>query len=124
MGRYAAAGSVSLGQRISGRSYSGMRICRGLFGPECSVAAGRWIVSTPEQIRYHGQRVIVYDAKGRYECRGVIVGRHKVVAGDTIYDVQPDQAESMAKRICGIPASQLRSAQPESAEPQNVMDTV
>ena len=85
----------------------------------CGVAARRRVV-TPAEIRYHGQRVIVYDAKGRYECRGVIVGIHR--SNPPIYDVQPDRAESMARRMCGIPANQLRSAQAESAEPQHVME--
>jgi hypothetical protein len=74
------------------------------------------------QVRYHGQRVIVYDAKGNYECRGVIVGINR--SNPPVYDVQPDRAESMAKRICGIPASQLRNVEAESAEPQHVMEGV
>jgi hypothetical protein len=77
-------------------------------------------MSTPEQLRYHGQRVIVYDAKGHYECRGVIVGVHR--CNPPFYDVQPDRAESMATRMCGIPSRQLRSAQEESDEPQHIRD--
>ena len=72
--------------------------------------------------RYHGQRVIVYDAKGQYEARGAIVGIHR--CNPPVYDVQPDRSETMAKRMCGIPANQIRSAQAESAEPQFVMDEV
>ena len=73
-------------------------------------------------LRYHGQRVIVYDAKGGYECRGFIVGIHR--CNPPVYDVQPDGGGTMAKRKCGIHAAQLRSAQPESAEAQFVTDAV
>lgn len=56
----------------------------------------------------HGDEVMVSDDKGNYEFRGKVVGRHKIVGGDYIFDVQPNRAESMSRRICGIPSSRLR----------------
>lgn len=73
--------------------------------------------------RYIGQRVIVYDAKGHYDCRGKIVGTHKIVGGDSIFDVDPDGDDgSMSKRICGIPACRLRSAGPVPIDPIHFKD--
>jgi hypothetical protein len=87
-------------------------------------------MTMPDQLRRHGDEVLVFDAKGNYECRGVIVGVHR--CEPPIYDVQPNRAESLAKRMCGIPASQLRSvAKPFLAyerkpaeKPQHVLDEV
>lgn len=72
--------------------------------------------------RYHGQRVIVYDKQGRYEFRGKIMGTHKIVGGDSIFDVQPDGYGTLARRVCCIASSRLRSAGPESSEPIHVKD--
>lgn len=56
---------------------------------------------------HHGDQVLVYDAKGNYECRGAIVG---VYACDPPqFDVQPSRSESRAKRLCGIPEGRLQS---------------
>lgn len=54
----------------------------------------------------HGQEVAVFDRKGEYECRGKVVGIHR--CNPTMYDVQPNREESLARRVCGIPESQLR----------------
>lgn len=51
----------------------------------------------------------MYDARGNFELRGTIVGRHKVVGGDCVYDVQPRHRGSLTSRVCGIPGSRLRS---------------
>ena len=59
--------------------------------------------------RQHGDEVMVFDSKGNYELRGVIVGRHKIVGGDYIFDIQPNRQESLSKRLCGVPESRLRS---------------
>jgi hypothetical protein len=64
-------------------------------------------MSRPDDLRHHGDEVMVFDAKGNYECRGRIVGVHR--CHPPIYDVQPNKEESMARRMCGIPAAQLRS---------------
>jgi hypothetical protein len=77
-------------------------------------------VSAPT--RYHGQRVIVYDAKGGYENRGFIVGIHR--CNPPFYDVQPEGGGTMAKRMCGIPADRLRSAGTEPTGPIFVDDRV
>ncbi len=58
----------------------------------------------------HGDRVTVYDRHGNVECRGKIAGRHQIVGGDTIYDIQPDREFSMTARKCGIPAARIRRA--------------
>ncbi len=57
----------------------------------------------------HGQEVVVFDRKGEYEGRGKVVGIAMTRDGMR-YDVQPDRAESLARRICGIPEAQLRRA--------------
>ncbi|WP_020472402.1 hypothetical protein [Zavarzinella formosa] len=63
---------------------------------------------TFQHMRFNqAQEVIVLDAKGEYECRGIIVGRSNSKLGIT-YDVMPNRAESMNKRMCGIPESRLR----------------
>jgi hypothetical protein len=64
-------------------------------------------VTRPDSLRHHGDEVMVFDVKGNYELRGKIVGVNR--CEPPIYDVQPDRAESLAKRICGIPESRLRS---------------
>jgi hypothetical protein len=61
----------------------------------------------PDNLRHHGDEVMVFDSKGNYEFRGVIVGVHR--CDPPVYDIQPSRAETMAKRVCGIPAAQLRS---------------
>jgi hypothetical protein len=64
-------------------------------------------VTRPEGLRHHGDEVLVFDAKGNYECRGVIVGVHRCEPPH--YDIQPNRQESLSRRICGIPESRLRS---------------
>jgi hypothetical protein len=64
-------------------------------------------MSRPETLRNHGDEVMVFDANGNYELRGVIVGVHR--CDPPHYDVQPSRAESLSRRICGIPESRLRS---------------
>lgn len=54
----------------------------------------------------HGQEVMVFDTRGNYELRGKIMGVHR--CNPWQYDVQPNRAESLAKRVCGIPHDQLR----------------
>jgi hypothetical protein len=64
-------------------------------------------MTRPDDLRHHGDEVMVFDAKGNYECRGRIVGVHR--CEPPIYDVQPNKEESMARRMCSIPESRLRS---------------
>ena len=75
-----------------------------------------------------GDEVLVFDGQGNYELRGRIVGRY--AGGVNLYDVQPNRAESLSKRLCGIPASRLRTvAKPflayerkPDAEPRHILD--
>lgn len=54
-----------------------------------------------------GDQVIVMDRRGQEECRGVIVGVHRIVPPH--YDIQPFREQSMTGRVCGIPESRLRA---------------
>lgn len=60
-------------------------------------------------LRNIGDEVMVSDRHGNYEFRGVIVGRHMIVGGDAIYDVQPNRTKDLPQRKVGIPGTQLRS---------------
>jgi hypothetical protein len=64
-------------------------------------------MTAPDRLRHIGDEVMVYDARGNYEIRGVIVGRY--ACDPPIYDVQPNRAESLTRRMCGVPESRLRS---------------
>ncbi len=66
-------------------------------------------MTRPDNLRHHGDEVMVFDSKGKYEFRGRIVGRSQAVGGDYFYDVQPNREESLARRVCGIPENRLRS---------------
>lgn len=66
--------------------------------------------------------------RGEYEFRGKIVGRAMTYLG-MHYDVQPNRAESLAKRVCGIPEDRLRPVgkpvlayEKSEAKPQHIMD--
>jgi hypothetical protein len=60
-----------------------------------------------DNLLQHGTDVLVFDAKGHYECRGVIVGVHR--CSPPVYDVQIRNTQSLSFRRCGIPEAQLRS---------------
>jgi len=85
-------------------------------------------VSRPDDLRHHGEEVMVFDAKGNYECRGRIVGVHR--CDPAFYDVQPNRAESLSKRLCSIPPDRLRSVgrpilayeRKRQPEPKHVLD--
>ena len=75
----------------------------------------------------HGQEVMVYDRHGNYEFRGKVMGVHR--CNPYQYDVQPNRAESLAKRVCGIPEERLRAVgrpylayEKRETKPQHVMD--
>lgn len=57
---------------------------------------------------HHGCVVSVYDHNGRFELSGRIAGRHKIVGGAYIYDIEPLAEYSLKRRICGIPESRVR----------------
>lgn len=64
-------------------------------------------MTRPVSSRQIGDEVLVLDSKGNYEFRGVVVGVHRCES--PIYDVQPNRADSLSKRVCGISDSRLRS---------------
>ena len=58
-----------------------------------------------------GDPVVVLDGRGEYELRGSIAGRYAAGVnhpGENVYDIQPGRAESLSKRMCGVPEAQLR----------------
>jgi len=64
-------------------------------------------MTRPENLRHHCDEVMVFDAKGSYECRGVIIGVHR--AEYPFYDVLPRGEKSYSKAMLCIPDSRLRS---------------
>jgi hypothetical protein len=83
-------------------------------------------MTIPDRLRNIGDEVMVYDSKGNYELRGVIMGVY--ASNPPIYDVQPNRAESLSRRLCGIPESRLRSVgrpilayERKSADPQHIL---
>lgn len=54
-----------------------------------------------------GDEVMVLDTAGNYELRGRIVGRY--ACGVNLFDIQPNRAESLCKRLCGMPSTRLRT---------------
>lgn len=76
---------------------------------------------------HHGQEVLVYDHRGNYEFRGKVMGVHR--CNPYQYDVQPNQAESLARRVCGIPEGRLRAVgrpilayEKQEVKPKHVLD--
>lgn len=57
---------------------------------------------------HHGCIVSVYDKNGNFEMRARIAGRHKVVGGSYMYDVEPLAEYSLKLRECGIPEARIR----------------
>jgi hypothetical protein len=53
-----------------------------------------------------GDDVTVSDRDGQYECRGKVVGRY--ACETNLYDVQPNRAESMARRLHAVSEDRLR----------------
>lgn len=64
-------------------------------------------MTRPDNLRHHGDEVLVYDAKGNYACRGKIVGVHR--CDPAVYDVEPRDSRSLSERLHSIPESRLRS---------------
>jgi hypothetical protein len=60
----------------------------------------------------HGDPVVIYDQRKRYDGKGVICGRHESRDGP-IYDIQPEGELSLSERRRGIPEAQLRLASGE-----------
>lgn len=85
-------------------------------------------MTTPDKLRNIGDQVMVFDTKGNYEFRGTIVGRY--ACDPPLYDVQPDRAESLSRRLCGIQDARLRKVgrhilayeRKPAAEPQHILD--
>ncbi len=85
-------------------------------------------MTAPDNLRNIGDEVMVFDEHGNYELRGKIVGVHRI--SPPIYDVHPNRAESLSKRICGIPESRLRSVAKQilayerklPGEPKHILD--
>src|SRR5205085_159578 len=77
-----------------------------------------------------GDDVTVSDRNGQYECRGKVVGRY--ACETNLYDVQPNRAESMARRLHAIPEHRLRRVSREvrayepkpAAAPVHILDEV
>lgn len=75
----------------------------------------------------HGQEVAVFDANGKFILRGKVMGIPR--CNPTEYDIQPIREMSLARRLRGVPESQLRPIgrpvlayeRPES-KPKHVMD--
>jgi hypothetical protein len=75
----------------------------------------------------HGQEVIVLDRHGQYEFRGRVMGIHR--CNPTMYDIQPNREESLARRMCGLPENQLRPVgrpvlayERRETNPKHIMD--
>ena len=84
-------------------------------------------MTRPDSLRRHGDEVMVYDAKGIYEFRGVIVGVHH--CDPALYDIQPPGGFTLGSRRCGVPEKQLRSVsgpirayEPRNADARHIRD--
>jgi transposase InsO family protein len=64
-------------------------------------------MTAPDNLRNHGDEVMVFDAKRTYEYRGRIVGVHR--AATPFYDILPRGKVSLRDAMLGIPESRLRS---------------
>jgi hypothetical protein len=84
-------------------------------------------LSSPLQ---YGTYVCIIDRHGNIEDRGTIVGRHRVVGGGMIYDIQQRGERSMSKRICGVAENRIRCVdsrvkayeQKPSEDPRHIKD--
>lgn len=85
-------------------------------------------MTRPDNLRHHGDEVMVFDTKGQYELRGRIVGVHR--AEPPFYDVLPRGEKSLAKARWAIPEARLRSVGEAilayegapSPEPKHILD--
>jgi hypothetical protein len=64
-------------------------------------------MTRPDNLRHHGDEVMVFDARGNYVLRGTIIGVH--LSEFPFYDVLPRGEKSLSKTKWAIPESRLRS---------------
>jgi hypothetical protein len=56
----------------------------------------------------HGDSVLVFDSKGAYDFRGVVIGRHDTRDGRQ-YSVRPENELSLSKSLHNLPEHRLRA---------------
>jgi hypothetical protein len=81
-----------------------------------------------------GDEVAVTDGNGNVTARGMIVGLpsgNRYADREPLVDVQPRNERSLAKRLCGIPASRIRvvskpylAYERRPCEPKHIFDVV